>query len=145
MFALLGRYGRARSASLANGVRASVASSSRLLPIMCCGRFFSSSHNQDMLYVPFATDFQREHASIMFWVSKNTNLKEVNVNIRVLCSIALIDSCRGPIFPFGAFPLIVIFTSTTALQCRAIPTKMRQNERSVKCMAVKTTTTSWYG
>ncbi|KAK8828192.1 hypothetical protein WA538_002705, partial [Blastocystis sp. DL] len=35
-----------------------------------------------MLYVPFATDFKREHASIMFWVSKNTNLKEVNVNIR---------------------------------------------------------------
>ena len=34
------------------------------------------------MYVPFATDFDREHASIMFWVSKNTNLKEVNVNIR---------------------------------------------------------------
>lgn len=46
-------------------------------------RCFSSSHKQDTLYLPFATDYEREHASIMFWVSKNTNLKEVNVNIRV--------------------------------------------------------------
>lgn len=45
-----------------------------------------SSHSQEHMYIPFATDGAREHASIMFWVSKNTNLKEVNVNIRV-CSL----------------------------------------------------------
>lgn len=42
-----------------------------------------SSRSQDPLYVPFVTDLSREQASIMFWVSKNTNLKEVNVNLRV--------------------------------------------------------------
>lgn len=42
-----------------------------------------SSHSQEQQYIPFATDVAREHASIKFWVSKNTNLKEVNVNIRV--------------------------------------------------------------
>ena len=41
-------------------------------------------HDQDPLYIPFVTDLEREQASIMFWVSKNTNLKEVNVNIRVV-------------------------------------------------------------
>lgn len=47
-----------------------------------------SSHSQEHLYIPFATDVAREHASIMFWVSKNTNLKEVNVNIRVYYSFS---------------------------------------------------------
>ena len=41
------------------------------------------NHKEDPLYVPFATDAERELASIRFWVSKNTNLKEVNVNCRV--------------------------------------------------------------
>ena len=45
---------------------------------------FYSARNQDPLYVPFVTDLAREQASIMFWVSKNTNLKEVNVNLRVV-------------------------------------------------------------
>ena len=40
-------------------------------------------HKEDPLYVPFATDAERELASIRFWVSKNTNLKGVNVNCRV--------------------------------------------------------------
>ena len=51
---------------------------------------FSSYRRDDTVYVPFATDFDREHASIMFWVSKNTNLKEVNVNIRVRCLFLLL-------------------------------------------------------
>lgn len=41
------------------------------------------NHKEDPLYVPFATDPERELASIRFWVAKNTNLKEVNVNCRV--------------------------------------------------------------
>ena len=41
------------------------------------------NHSEDPLYVPFATDAERELASIRFWVSKNTNLKDVNVNCRV--------------------------------------------------------------
>ena len=48
----------------------------------CFSKSFSS-HSQEQQYIPFATDVAREHASIKFWVSKNTNLKEVNVNIRV--------------------------------------------------------------
>lgn len=87
MLSLIERCGRGWSVSLVRGVRSSVASSFRFLPIAFHERLFSSSHNQEMLYVPFATDFKREHASIMFWVSKNTNLKEVNVNIRVSLSI----------------------------------------------------------
>ena len=46
------------------------------------------NHSEDPLYVPFATDAERELASIRFWVSKNTNLKDVNVNCRVSCLIA---------------------------------------------------------
>lgn len=49
-----------------------------------------SSHSQEQLYIPFAIDSAREHASIKFWVSKNTNLREVNVNIRVLCKIMIL-------------------------------------------------------
>lgn len=52
-----------------------------LLPTVF-GRY-AGSRSKEQLYVPFETDFDREHASIMFWVTKNTNLKEVNVNIRV--------------------------------------------------------------
>lgn len=73
--------------------------------------------------MPFATDFQREHASIMFWVSKNTNLKEVNVNIRVSELSAAVHSRREPIFLSGVFPLTAIFILTTASPCRAIRIK----------------------
>ena len=87
MLSLIERCGRGWSVSLVRGVRSSVASSFRFLPIAFHERLFSSSHNQEMLYVPFATDFKREHASIMFWVSKNTNLKEVNVTKRKKCQV----------------------------------------------------------
>ena len=124
MFSFLGRYGRVGSVSLVKGVRSSVASSTRFLPIMRYERLFSSSHSQDPLYVPFATDFRRDHASIMFWVSKNTNLKEVNVNIRVALLTVAVYSCREPTFPSGVFPSTATFISITALPCRAIRIKM---------------------
>ena len=54
-----------------------------------------SSHSQDQLYIPFATDSQREYASIMFCVSKHTNLKEVNVNIRVISAIFLFNNVES--------------------------------------------------
>lgn len=54
-----------------------------------------SSHSQEQLYIPFATDSQREHASITFWVSKHTNLKEVNVNIRVISVIFLFNNVES--------------------------------------------------
>ena len=52
-----------------------------LLPSLCLRGY--KNHKEDPLYVPFATDSERELASIRFWVAKNTNLKEVNVNCRV--------------------------------------------------------------
>ena len=123
MLSLIERCGQGWSVSLVRGVRSSVASSFRFLPIAFHERLFSSSHNQEMLYVPFATDFKREHASIMFWVSKNTNLKEVNVNIRVSLSISPAHLRREPIFLSGVFPSIATFISITVLLYRAIRTK----------------------
>lgn len=53
-----------------------------VVPVNLCRGY--KNHKEDPLYVPFATDAERELASIRFWVSKNTNLKEVNVNCRVI-------------------------------------------------------------
>ena len=71
-----------------------------------------SSHSQEQLYIPFAIDSAREHASIKFWVSKNTNLREVNVNIRVWCN-RMILYCREHIYLSGVFHLIVMYISIT--------------------------------
>jgi heat shock protein 40 len=68
------------------------------------------NHKEDPLYVPFATDAERELASIQFWVTKNTNLKEVNISLRVILG-ELIIMCSVPIFPFGVFLLIATFIS----------------------------------
>ena len=77
------KYGLRTSIRLASVVSSVFPRCSTLLILSRQRRHLSSTHSQDTLYLPFATDYEREHASIMFWVSKNTNLKEVNVNIRV--------------------------------------------------------------
>ena len=46
------------------------------------GRHMSSTRD-NTLYVPFLTDAERERASIFFWVTRNTNLKGVNVTKKV--------------------------------------------------------------
>lgn len=46
------------------------------------GRHMSSARD-NTLYVPFLTDAERERASIFFWVTRNTNLKGVNVTKKV--------------------------------------------------------------
>ena len=46
------------------------------------GRHMGSSKDET-LYVPFLTDAERERASIFFWVTRNTNLKGVNVTKKV--------------------------------------------------------------
>lgn len=77
------------------------------------------NHKEDPLYVPFATDSERELASIQFWVTKNTNLKEVNISLRVvLRELNIICSVR--IFPFGVFLLIAMFISQRDVQYRPI-------------------------
>lgn len=81
------------------------------------------NHKEDPLYVPFATDAERELASIRFWVSKNTNLKEVNVNCRVGCCILILTD-REPIYPSGAFLLIVKFIFQEGVQFRPIRIKI---------------------
>ena len=48
-----------------------------------CGPFGMRKMVSNTIVAAFVTDLSREQASIMFWVSKNTNLKEVNVNLRV--------------------------------------------------------------
>ena len=83
MLSLLPKYGLGTSIRLAAVVSSVVPHGSALWILSRQRRQFSATHSQDTLYLPFATDYNREHASIMFWVSKNTNLKEVNVNIRV--------------------------------------------------------------
>ena len=86
----------------------------RKLAPPCFARMYYK-HKEDPLYVPFATDSERELASIRFWVSKNTNLKGVNVNCRVGdCKAKLSSSTR--IFHSGVFLLIVISISTEGVQ-----------------------------
>lgn len=86
----------------------------KMLAPPCFARMYYK-HKEDPLYVPFATDAERELASIRFWVSKNTNLKGVNVNCRVgPCGAELTRST--PIFHSGVFLLIAISISTEDVQ-----------------------------
>ena len=64
-------------------LRSQAATCLRVCPAPFIQKRGYKNHKEDPLYVPFATDAERELASIRFWVSKNTNLKEVNVNCRV--------------------------------------------------------------
>lgn len=104
---------------------------------------YMSSHSQEQLYIPFATDVDREHASIMFWVSKNTNLKEVNVNIRVVLQFWSLF-LRERTYRFGVFPLIAMCTLTTTQHSPIILMKMFQNERNVKSTVARITTINLY-
>lgn len=95
----------------------------RKLAAPCFARTYYK-HKEDPLYVPFATDAERELASIRFWVSKNTNLKGVNVNCRVGASEAKLTSSML-IFHSGVFLLIAISTSTEGAQSPHTLTKIQ--------------------
>lgn len=85
-FSMLARGGKIRFLSGVKSLsllRCQAASCLRDFPIPLVQVRGYKNHKEDPLYVPFATDAERELASIRFWVSKNTNLKEVNVNCRV--------------------------------------------------------------
>lgn len=73
------------------------------------------NHKEDPLYVPFVTDAERELASIQFWVAKNTNLKEVNISLRVHGRQTVLTPSER-IFPFGVFRSIV-----TSISRRDVP------------------------
>ena len=102
------------------------------------------NHKEDPLYVPFATDAERELASIQFWVTKNTNLKEVNISLRVILEESN-NLCSVPIFPFGVFLLIAMFISPKDVLYHPTPMLIALNERGVKCMVVRTTITNLLG
>lgn len=95
----------------------------RKLAPPCFARMYYK-HKEDPLYVPFATDAERELASIRFWVSKNTNLKGVNVNCRVGASEAKLTSSML-IFHSGVFLLIAISTSMEGAQSPHILIKIQ--------------------
>ena len=99
------------------------------------------NHKEDPLYVPFATDAERELASIRFWVSKNTNLKEVNVNCRVLVYIC--DMIRSErIYPSGAFLSNAKSILMEDVPFHSIRIKIPLREKSVRYMEERTTTTN---
>ena len=90
MIASLSKYGLSKSYTIAKTLSPSLKHTIWKTPTVSVFGRWSGSRSKEQLYIPFETDYDREHASIMFWVTKNTNLKEVNVNIRVaLCGIVI--------------------------------------------------------
>ena len=83
MFASLSKNGISKSYAFAKTLSPSLKQMIWKTPTVSMFGRRLGSRSKEQLYIPFETDFDREHASIMFWVTKNTNLKEVNVNIRV--------------------------------------------------------------
>ena len=104
----------------------------------CFARMYYK-HKEDPLYVPFATDAERELASIRFWVSKNTNLKGVNVNCRVGASEAKLMRSMLT-FHSGVFLLIAISTSTEDAQFLHTLIKIQSRERDAKFTEERTIT-----
>lgn len=81
-----------------------------------------SSTKDETLYVPFLTDAERERASIFFWVTRNTNLKGVNVTKKVGTFQTVLNG-REPISPSGVFHLIVTSRLEIAPPCLCTRTR----------------------